>query len=58
MEKRNVYRILVGNPEAKRPIGSPRRKWMNNIKMDLREIVWDGMDLSNLGQVQTSGWRL
>jgi hypothetical protein len=37
-EKRNAYRILVGKPEGKRPLGSPRRKWVNNIKMDLREI--------------------
>jgi hypothetical protein len=37
-EKRNAYRILVGNPEGKRPLGSPRRRWVDNIKMDLREI--------------------
>jgi hypothetical protein len=35
---RNAYRILVGNPEGKRPLGRPRRRWMDNIKMDLREI--------------------
>jgi hypothetical protein len=34
-EKRNAYRILVGTPEGKRPLGSPRRRWENNIKMDL-----------------------
>jgi hypothetical protein len=44
MEKRNAYRILVGKPEGKRPLGSPIRRWVNNIKMDLREIGWDGMD--------------
>jgi hypothetical protein len=38
-EKRNAYRILVGNPE-----GRPRRRWVDNIKMDLSEIGWDGMD--------------
>jgi hypothetical protein len=43
-EKRNAYRILVGNPEGKRPLGRPRLRWVNNIKMDLREIRWDGMD--------------
>jgi hypothetical protein len=43
-EKRNAYRILVGKPVGKRPLGRPRRKWVNNIKMDLREIVWDGVD--------------
>jgi hypothetical protein len=43
-EKRNVYRILVGNPEGKRPLGRPKRRWVDNIKMDLREMGWDGMD--------------
>jgi hypothetical protein len=37
-EKMNTYRILVGKPEGKRPLGRPRRKWVDNIKMDLREI--------------------
>jgi hypothetical protein len=37
-EKRNAYRILVGKPEGKRPLGRPRRRWVNNIKIDLREI--------------------
>jgi hypothetical protein len=36
-EKRNAYRILVGKPEGKRPLGRPRRRWVGNIKMDLRE---------------------
>jgi hypothetical protein len=40
--KRNAYRILVGNPEGKRPLGRPKRRWVDNIKMDLREIGWDG----------------
>jgi hypothetical protein len=39
-EKRNSYRILVGKPEGKRPLGRPRRRWVDNIKMDLREIGW------------------
>jgi hypothetical protein len=39
-EKRNIYRILVGKPEGKRPLGRPRRRWVNNIKMDLRGIGW------------------
>jgi hypothetical protein len=43
-EKRNAYRIFVGKPEGRRPLGKPRRRWMDNIKMDLREIGWDGMD--------------
>jgi hypothetical protein len=40
-EKRNAYRILVAKPEGKRPLGRPRRKWVDNIKMDLREIGLD-----------------
>jgi hypothetical protein len=43
-EKRNAYRILVGKPEGKRPLGRPRHRWDYNIKMGLREIGWDGMD--------------
>jgi hypothetical protein len=43
-EKRNAYRILLGKPEGKRPLGRPRRRWMDNIKMDLREIRWYGFD--------------
>jgi hypothetical protein len=39
---RNAYRILVGKPEARRPLGRPRRRWVDNIKTDLREIEWDG----------------
>jgi hypothetical protein len=37
-EKRNAYRILVGKPERRRPLGRPRRRWVDHIKMDLREI--------------------
>jgi hypothetical protein len=43
-EKRNEYRILVGKLGGKRPLGRPRRRWVYNIKIDLREIGWDGMD--------------
>jgi hypothetical protein len=43
-ETRNAYRILVGKPEGKTPLGRPTRRWVDNIKMDLREIGWDGMD--------------
>jgi hypothetical protein len=43
-EKRNAYRILVGNPEGKRPLGRPKRRWVDNIKTDFREIGWYGMD--------------
>jgi hypothetical protein len=43
-EKRNAYRILVGKPEGKRPLGRPRRKSVDNIKIDIIEIGWDGVD--------------
>jgi hypothetical protein len=43
-EPRNAYRILVGNPQGKGPLGRPKRRWVHNIKMDLREMGWDGMD--------------
>jgi hypothetical protein len=49
-EKRNAYRILVGNPEGKRPLGRPRRRWVDNIKIDLRETGWDGMDWIDLAE--------
>jgi hypothetical protein len=47
-EKRNAYRILVGKPEGKRPLGRPIRRWVANIKMDLGEIGWDGVDWIDL----------
>jgi hypothetical protein len=43
-EKRNVYRIPVGKPEGRRPLGRSRRRWVDNIKINLREIGWGGMD--------------
>jgi hypothetical protein len=49
-EKRNAYRILVGNPEGKRQLRRPRRRWVNNIKMDLRETGLDGGDWIDLAQ--------
>jgi hypothetical protein len=49
-ENMNAYRILVGKPEGKRKEVRPRRRWVNNIKMDLREIGWDGVDWLELAQ--------
>jgi hypothetical protein len=49
-EKSNAYRILVGKPEGKKPLQRPRRMWVDNIKIDLREIGWDGMDWIDLVQ--------
>jgi hypothetical protein len=43
-EMMNAYRILVGKPEGKRPLERPRRRWEDNIKLDLRAIRWGGMD--------------
>jgi hypothetical protein len=49
-ETRNAYTILVGKPEGKRPLGRPRRRWVDNIKINLREIGWDGMNWFDLAQ--------
>ncbi|KAJ4449379.1 hypothetical protein ANN_00778 [Periplaneta americana] len=49
-ESRNAYRVLVGRPEGKRPLGRPRRRWEDNIKMDLREVGYDDRDWINLAQ--------
>jgi hypothetical protein len=56
LEKGNAYRILVGKPEGKRQLGRPRRKWLDNIKVDLREIGWDCMDWIDLAQDRDQ-WR-
>jgi hypothetical protein len=55
-EGRGVYRVLVGRPEGKRPLGRPRRRWEDNIKMDLREIGIDGANWIQLAQDRVQ-WR-
>jgi hypothetical protein len=55
-EKRNAYRILVGKPEGKRPLGRPRRRWEDNIRMDLIQIGWGGMDWIDVAQDRDQ-WR-
>jgi transposase len=55
-EKRNAYRILVGKPEGKRPLGRPTRRSEDNIKMDLRDIGWGGTDWIDLAQ-DKGKWR-
>ncbi|KAJ4432447.1 hypothetical protein ANN_21066, partial [Periplaneta americana] len=55
-ESRNAYRVLVGRPEGKRPLGRPRRRWEDNIKMDLREVGYDDRDWINLAQ-DRNRWR-
>jgi hypothetical protein len=54
--KRYAYRILVRRPNGKRPLGRPRRRWVDNIKMDLREIGWDGVYWIDVGQDRDQ-WR-
>jgi hypothetical protein len=49
-ETRTAYSILVGKPKGNRSLGRPRRRWVDNIKMDLGEIEWDGVDWIELGQ--------
>jgi hypothetical protein len=55
-ERRNGYRILVGNLEGKSQLERPRRRWVDNIKMDLKARGWDGMDWIDLAQVRDH-WR-
>jgi hypothetical protein len=55
-EKWNTYRILVGKPEGKRPLRKPKRRWVDNIKMDRTETGWGGMDWFDLAQDRDQ-WR-
>jgi hypothetical protein len=55
-EERKVYKVLVGKPEGKRPLGRPRRRWEDGIRMDLREIGFGGLDLILLSQ-DRDRWR-
>jgi hypothetical protein len=55
-EKRNAYRLLVGKPEGKRPLGRPRRRWVDNIRMDLGEVGWVYVDWIGLAQ-DKNRWR-
>jgi hypothetical protein len=55
-EKRNAFRLLMKKSEGKRPLGRPRRGWVNNIKMDLSEIVWGGVNLTGL-TYDNNKWR-
>jgi hypothetical protein len=56
-EKRNACRTLVGKPEGQRPLGRPKLRWVNNIKIDLRVIGWDGLDWIDLAQDRDQ-WRV
>jgi len=57
-EGRGVHRVLVGKPEGKRPLGRPRRRWEDNIKMDLQEVGCGGMDWIELAQDRDRYWAL
>jgi len=55
-EGRGVYRVLVGKPKERRPLGRPRHRWENNIRMDLREVGWGCVDWMELAQ-DRDRWR-
>ena len=55
-EERGVYRVLVGKPEGRKPVGRPRRRWVDNIRMDLQEVGCGYMDWIGLAQ-DRDGWR-
>ena len=55
VERRGVYRVMVGKPDGKRPLGRSRRRWEDNIKMDLLEVGWRVVDWIELGQGQVAG---
>jgi hypothetical protein len=55
-DKRNAYRLLVGKPEGKRPLGRARRSWVDNIRMDLVEVGWGVVDWIGLAQ-DRDRWR-
>ena len=56
VETRGGHRVLVRRPEGKRPLGKPRRRWEDNIKIDLQQVGWGGMDWIDLAQDRDS-WR-
>jgi hypothetical protein len=55
-EERNVYKVLIGKPKVKRPLGRPRRRWEDGIRMDLREIGWGSVEWIQLAQ-DRDRWR-
>jgi hypothetical protein len=55
-EKMNAYRLLVGKPDGKRPLGRPRRRWVDNIRIDLGEVEWGNVDLIGLAK-DNNRWR-
>jgi hypothetical protein len=57
-EEKNVYRVLMGKPEGKRPLVKPRHRWEDGIRMDLREIGWGSVDWIQLAQDRDQWWAL
>jgi len=58
-ERRGVFRVLMGKPEGKRPLGRPRRRWEDNVMMDLLYVGWEGsMGWSDLSQERDRWWAL
>jgi hypothetical protein len=55
-KKRNAYKLLVGKPEGRRPLGRPKRRWFDNIRMDLAEVGWGDVDWIGLAQ-DRDRWR-
>jgi hypothetical protein len=56
-EKRNAYRLLVGKPEGKRPLGRPRRRWLDNVRMDIGQVGWGDVEWIGLAQ-DRNRWRV
>jgi hypothetical protein len=57
-EERKMYKVLVGKSEGKRPLGRPRHRWENGIRMDLREIGWESVGCIHLAQDRDWWWAL
>jgi len=57
-EERGVYSVLVGKPEGRSPLGRPRRRWVDNVRMDLQEVGCEYMDWIGLARIDTGGGRL
>jgi hypothetical protein len=57
-EEKGVYRVLVGNPEGKRPLGRPRRRWDSDIRIDLQEVGCGGMDWIGLAEDKGRWWAI
>jgi hypothetical protein len=57
-EQRGVYRVLVGKPEGRRPLGRPRCRWVDNIRMDLKEVRYGDMDWIGLAQDRDRWWTI